>query len=540
MSASSSSLDRLAMTVLQPGFDGVTPPDWLRRALADGLGGAVLFARNIVDVPQTAALVAALREENPAVVVAADEEGGAVTRFEAGPGSSWPGNRALGVVDDVTRTEQVARAIGRLLAAADVTLNYAPVADVNANPANPVIGIRSFGPDPELVARHTAAWITGLQAEGVAACAKHFPGHGDTVTDSHLALPTVHASLEVLRERDLPPFRAAVEAGVQSMMCGHLLVPALDPDGPATLSRRILTGLLREELGFRGMLVTDAIEMRAVAALHPPGEVAVRALMAGADAICVGVSSPGGESVYALRDAIVAAVRDGRLPEERLAEAAARVLAVADWHTAQAATRRAAQERPGRGYAEGTDEESVEEGAEKSGEQLGLEVARAAMRVVVPGAPTTGAPTTGAPTTGTPQPVPISEPPLVVHIAPRMSRAVESGAPVGLTRELNELLPGTEGHTITAEATTLPDLSGDRPVVLVVHDAGRHAWVHELLATAVQARPDAIVVETGIPAQPVGAVYVTTHGVSRASERVVARWLTGSERTRPRQEKAEG
>ncbi|WP_174550668.1 glycoside hydrolase family 3 protein [Microtetraspora malaysiensis] len=509
MPARSSSLDRLAMTVLQPGFDGVAPPAWLREALADGLGGTVLFARNIVDVGQTAALIAALREENPAVVVAADEEGGAVTRFEAALGSSWPGNRALGVVDDVVRTEHVARAIGRLLAAADVTLNYAPVADVNANPANPVIGIRSFGPDPDLVARHTAAWITGLQAEGVAACAKHFPGHGDTVTDSHLALATVHASLDVLRERDLPPFRAAVEAGVRSIMCGHLLVPALDPDVPATLSRRILTGLLREELGFDGMLVTDAIEMRAVAALHSPGEVAVRALTAGADAICVGVSSPGGESVYALRDAIVEAVRDGRLPEERLAEAAARVLALADWHAAQAAERRPAEPATA---------------VDRAAEELGLDTARAAMRVVMSDAAS----------------VPLSRPPLVIHVAPRMSRAVEPGAPAGLTRELAGLLPGTEGHTIMTEATALPDLSGDRPVVLVVHDAGRHAWVRELVATAVRARPDAIVVETGIPAEAVGAVYVTTHGVSRASERVVARWLTGGEDPRPGQEKAAG
>ncbi|WP_067176442.1 glycoside hydrolase family 3 protein [Microtetraspora niveoalba] len=526
MSASSPGLNRLAMTVLQPGFDGVEPPAWLRRALADGLGGTVLFARNIVDVGQTADLVAALREENPAVVVAADEEGGAVTRFEAGQGSSWPGNRALGVIDDVARTELVGRAIGRLLAAADVTLNYAPVADVNANPANPVIGIRSFGPDPDLVARHTAAWITGLQAEGVAACAKHFPGHGDTVTDSHLALPTVHASLDVLRGRDLPPFRAAVEAGVRSVMCGHLLVPALDPDGPATLSRRILTGLLREELGFDGMLVTDAIEMRAVAALHSPGEIAVRALAAGADAICAGVSSPGGESVYALRDAIVEAVRDGRLPEERLAEAAARVLAVADWHAARAAERRAAAPAaPSAAHLNGVEPASVSEPV--SDEDLGLETARAAMRVTPPGAAAGPA-------------VPLSRPPLVVHIAPRMSQAVESGAPVGLTRELAGLLPGTEGHTIMAEAPTLPDLSGDRPVVLVVHDAGRHTWVSDLLAEAVQARPDAIVVETGIPAQPVGAVYVTTHGVSRASDRVVARWLTGSEQPRSRQEKAAG
>ncbi|MFC7642091.1 glycoside hydrolase family 3 N-terminal domain-containing protein [Streptosporangium lutulentum] len=287
-------LARLALTVLQPGFEGTVPPRWLLRELADGLGGTVLFARNLTGAAQTAELVARLREENPAVVVAVDEEGGSVTRLQAATGSSWPGNRALGVVDDVERTKRVAGEIGRLLAAADITLDYAPVADVNANPANPVIGIRSFGPDPGLVSRQTTAWITGLQDAGVAACAKHFPGHGDTVTDSHHALPTVHASLRLLRERDLPPFAAAVKAGVRAVMCGHLLVPALDPDHPATLSRKIMTGLLREELGFDGMLVTDAIEMGAVAALHPPGEIAVRALAAGVDAICAASPPPTG------------------------------------------------------------------------------------------------------------------------------------------------------------------------------------------------------------------------------------------------------
>ncbi|WP_068923411.1 glycoside hydrolase family 3 protein [Planobispora rosea] len=543
MPHSSPDLARLAMTVLQPGFDGTAPPGWLRRALGEGLGGVVLFARNLVDPAQTAGLVAALRAESPAMVVAVDEEGGAVTRLEAGTGSSFPGNRALGVADDTGRTEGVARAIGRLLAAADITLDYAPVADVNANPANPVIGVRSFGPDPALAARHTAAWVRGLQGAGVAACAKHFPGHGDTVTDSHLALPTVHASLDVLRERDLPPFRAALAAGVRAVMCGHLLVPALDPDAPATLSRRILTGLLREELGFDGMLVTDAIEMRAVAALHPPGEVAVRALAAGADAICAGASSPGGESVHALRDAIVEAVHAGRLPEERLAEAASRVLALAAWHAGRADLRSA----PGPGS---------EDGAE--GVAIGLEAARAAVRIVVPGPAATAATarttvatgiigTTG--TTGTaataataeadgafrgaepgiggPPPPPLPTPPFVVDIAPRPNLAADPATPAGLLGALRETLPGTAGHTVTAREPELPALPDGRPVVLVVHDAGRHPWVREALARAVRLRPDAIVVETGIPDEPVGAVYVTTHGVSRASARVVARWLTG-------------
>ncbi len=487
----SSDLARMAMTVLQPGFDGTTPPGWLRRALADGLGGTVLFKRNLVDPDQTARLVAALRQENPAVVVAVDEEGGAVTRLEARTGSSWPGNCALGVVDDLTMTERVARQIGRLVAAADITLNYAPVVDVNANPANPVIGIRSFGPDPALVARHTVAWISGLQGAGVAACAKHFPGHGDTVADSHLALPTVAASRELLDRRDLPPFRAAIGAAVRAVMCGHLLVPALD-EVPATLSRAVLTGLLREELGFAGLAVTDAIEMRALAAHYQPGEIAVRALAAGADAVCVGVSSPEGESVYALRDHIVAAVREGSLREERLAEAAARVHALATWHAERASLRA--------------------EAAADLDEGLGAMAADSALRVVGEAA----------------RPV-LTKAPLVVDISPKPSQAVGETTRTTLAGALTEVLPGTTGIVVTVGGE-LPSLCDDgRPLVIAVHDAARHGWMRRLLAEAVQARPDAVVVETGLPGTPVGAVYVCTHGNSRASARAAARRLTGSD-----------
>ncbi|MFF3438691.1 glycoside hydrolase family 3 protein [Streptosporangium sp. NPDC002721] len=528
MSHRSPGLARLAMTVLQPGFDGTEPPGWLLRALGEeGLGGTVLFARNLDGLGHTADLVARLRAENPAAVIAVDEEGGSVTRLQAARGSSWPGNRALGVGDDVEATGLVAREIGRLLASADITLDYAPVADVNANPANPVIGVRSFGADPELVSRHTAAWISGLQGAGVAACAKHFPGHGDTHTDSHHALPTLHASSRLLAERDLPPFRTAVAAGVRAVMCGHLLIPALDPENPATLSRRITTGLLREEMGFTGMIVTDAIEMRAVAALLPPGEIAVRALAAGADAICAGISAPGGENVHELRDAIVDAVREGRLGEERLAEAASRVLALSGWYASEAAAR---------ARATGT----AARGAGHEGEELGLRTARAAIRVTATGAPSatnvtnvTGV--TAAPSatkvTGTPGTTAVlSGPPLVVDIAPRLSEAVEPGLLTGLIGALTELLPGTVGHVVTVERPELPDLGDEsRPLVMVVHDAARHPWVGELLARAVALRPDAVVVETGMPGEPSGAVYVTTNGISRASARAVARWLTGDQ-----------
>src|SRR5690349_1154559 len=196
MTDRSAELLRLADAVLQPGFEGTTAPDWLLRRLAGGLGGVALFSRNIANPDQLRALVSSLRSVNPDVAVAIDEEGGDVTRLEAATGSSRPGNLALGAVDDLALTEAVARDIGRDLADVGVTLDYAPDADVNSNPDNPVIGVRSFGSSPELVARHTAAWVRGLQSTGVAACAKHFPGHGDTSVDSHRDLPSVDGSAE--------------------------------------------------------------------------------------------------------------------------------------------------------------------------------------------------------------------------------------------------------------------------------------------------------------------------------------------------------
>ena len=211
------SVERLAAACLLPGFEGVVVPEWLRRWIDDGLGGVVLFSHNVESPEQLAALTGGLR----GLVVAIDEEGGDVTRLEHERGSSYPGNFALGAVDDVALTEEVGAAIGADLAAVGVNLNFAPVADVNTNPRNPVIGIRSFGSDPALVARHVAAFVGGMQEVGVAACAKHFPGHGDTELDSHHELPTAGGDLADA----LLPFRAAIDAGVSAIMTAHIRVP---------------------------------------------------------------------------------------------------------------------------------------------------------------------------------------------------------------------------------------------------------------------------------------------------------------------------
>ncbi len=278
------------------------------------------------------------------MLVAIDEEGGDVTRLEAATGSSYPGNAALGAVDDVELTEQVAAAMGAELSAVGVNVDLAPVADVNTNPENPVIGIRSFGADGELAARHVAAFVRGLQGSGVAACAKHFPGHGDTSEDSHHELPVV----ESIENDALLPFQAAIEADAQAIMTAHIVVRALG-DTPATMSREILHRLLREELGYDGLVMTDALEMRAISATVGVEEGAVRAIEAGADALCLG-HDLFEESVQSVCDALVGAVRSGRLEESRLAEAAGRVRRVSEW-AAHAPSRERPSEDVGRAAA---------------------------------------------------------------------------------------------------------------------------------------------------------------------------------------------
>ncbi|MEV6801447.1 glycoside hydrolase family 3 protein [Micromonospora rifamycinica] len=502
----------LAATVLQPGFVGTAPPDWVRRWLADGLGAVVLFARNVVDPEQVAALTATLRAERPDVLVAIDEEAGDVTRIESGLGSSRPGNLALGAVDDPALTEEVARDLGGELAALGITLNYAPDADVNINPANPVIGVRSFGADPHLVARHTAAWVRGLQSAGVAACAKHFPGHGDTRVDSHHDLPRIEASRARLDAGELAPFRAAVAAGVQAVMTGHLLVPALDPDLPATLSRRILGDLLRDELGFSGVVVTDAVEMRAVADRYGFAGAAVRALVAGADAICVGGERADEATARYLRDAIVAAVLSGELPEERLAEAAKRVGQLAEWSTAARVGRPAEAPRPA------------------GGSPVGLAAARRAVRV-------SGDPTGRLPLTGAAH---------VVEFAPPHNIAIGAETPWGIGAPLAELLPGTTTVRLTEadlsgeaadQTTERVDVSGEpvdptggaagRPLVLVVRDLHRHGWMRAAVDRALASRPDAVVVELGVPELVTGRLHLATHGATRAAARAAAELLAG-------------
>jgi beta-N-acetylhexosaminidase len=507
MPRSSDELTELAAAVLQPGFVGTTAPDWVRRMLADGLGGVALFARNVETPAQVAALTAQLRAERPEVIVAIDEEAGDVTRFESREGSSRPGNLALGAIDDPALTEAVARDLGRDLAHAGITFDYAPDVDVNSNPKNPIIGVRAFGADPALVARHSAAFVTGLQAAGVAACAKHFPGHGDTAVDSHLAVPLINRGRAELESVELVPFRAAVAAGVQAVMTGHLMIPAYDADLPATLSPRILTGLLREELGYDGLIVTDGIEMQGVARMYGLAGATVRALAAGADAICVGGDHADETTAIALRDAIVAAVRGGELPEARLRDAAARVRRLAAW-TTETQTRTGA-----RAVAD-----ALSVGA-AAASVIGLDAARRAVRV-----------------TGAENLLPLNRPAHVVEFAPPRNIAIGAETPWGLGAPLHELLPGTTslrlseddlGGLAEPEALVLAGVDG-RHLVLVVRDLHRHPWVAGAVARTLAVCPEAIVVEMGLPEQVAGAVHLATYGATRACGQAAAEIIAGT------------
>ncbi len=254
------------------------------------------------------------------VLISTDQEHGIVARVGE-PATLFPGAMAVGAGGSRSDARNLGRIAGRELRALGIRQNYSPVADVNVNPANPVIGVRSFGSDPASVAGLVAAEVKGYESAGVAATAKHFPGHGDTVTDSHEALPWIHHTREEWEELDAPPFRAAVAAGIDSIMTAHIVVPALDPsEDPATLSRPILTGILREELGYDGVVVTDSLGMEGVRTKYGDDRVPVLALKAGVDQL---LNPP---SLDVAWNAVLRAVRDGELTESRLDESILRVL----------------------------------------------------------------------------------------------------------------------------------------------------------------------------------------------------------------------
>ncbi|MGE6203957.1 glycoside hydrolase family 3 N-terminal domain-containing protein [Guptibacillus hwajinpoensis] len=296
------------------------------------LGGVILFRENVVTTEQTTKLVADYQEasEKYGLLMTIDQEGGIVTRLQSG--TDMPGNMALGATRSKDLTKEVGHAIGEELASLGINMNFAPDMDVNNNPDNPVIGVRSFGEDPELVADLGIAYTKGLQETGVAATAKHFPGHGDTAVDSHLGLPEVPYDKERLMEVELYPFQKAMEAGIDAIMTAHVTFPKIDDtkviskkDGteislPATLSHKVLTELMRDEMGYEGVITTDAMNMGAIQDHFGSVDAAVRAVKAGTDIVLMPVG------LQEVAEGLYGAVESGDISEERIEASVKRIL----------------------------------------------------------------------------------------------------------------------------------------------------------------------------------------------------------------------
>ncbi|HEX3757437.1 MAG TPA: beta-N-acetylhexosaminidase [Kofleriaceae bacterium] len=325
--------------------------DALRRRLERGEAGAtILFKRNLpiaagpperCDLDALVELTGDLHRRAPdgtPALIAIDQEGGAVQRVRA-PATRWPAMAALdrfAAPEDTALAEAVGRAIGDELAALGIDIDFAPVLDVHTNPANPIIGDRAFGTDAETVARRALAFARGLDAAGVVACGKHFPGHGDTATDSHLELPRIDHDWDRLERVELLPFHRAAAAGIPMIMTAHVLFAALDPARPATLSPEVITGLLRGRMAYRGVIVSDDLDMKAIADQLGAGPAAVAAIRAGCDVLLLCKD----EDHQA--EAEAALIREAEADSElrsRIGEAAARVRALKQAHAAARAAR---------------------------------------------------------------------------------------------------------------------------------------------------------------------------------------------------------
>ncbi|WP_158246294.1 beta-N-acetylhexosaminidase [Sulfobacillus sp. hq2] len=323
-----SGLRDLIGQVLVCGFAKDMLDDHARRLIEEHhVGNIILFSRNIHHVEQVQKLTADLQDlarangQTHPLLICTDQENGLVRRLSPDvPG--LPGNMAVGASHDPALSYQIGIMTGKLLAACGINMNLAPVLDINNNPENPVIGVRSYGDNPQEVSRLGTRMIQGLQETGVIACAKHFPGHGDTQVDSHLDLPIIRHSFERMQRTELVPFEAAIDSGVRAVMTAHIVFEQLDPERPATISPTVLTGLLRERLGFEGMITTDCLEMNAIANGVGVGRGAVMALLAGADMVMISHRLDRQEEAIL---AIAQAVHSHELPVARLEEAVSRI-----------------------------------------------------------------------------------------------------------------------------------------------------------------------------------------------------------------------
>lgn len=322
-SPASLSNEQLAAQLLVVGFDGTEVNEHLAAWLERGVGGVILFRRNVAEPEKILSLCREIyaRAAHSPPIISIDQEPGLIVRLKA-PFTEWPGAAALGATGSERLLEDVGSAIARELKAVGINTDWAPVADVHSNPDNPIIGPRAFSANPKDAGRLACAFIRGMQNAGVAACAKHFPGHGDTATDSHISLPVVDRPREQIEATELPPFAACAAEGVASMMSAHVLYPDLDPENPATVSKKIISGLLREKLGYDGVVVTDDLAMAGIAVGRAHEDIAAASIAAGCDILLAGQDFPNQERY--LRG-VVEAMGNGTLSRERVEQSVARI-----------------------------------------------------------------------------------------------------------------------------------------------------------------------------------------------------------------------
>jgi beta-N-acetylhexosaminidase len=327
MKPMTSALEKQAASLFTVGFSGPAVTDDLRGLLARGVGGVIFFARNVGTPEEVLELNRDIkRVAARSLVLAIDQEGGQVARLRRGF-TELPSMRTVGATGSASLARELGGLIGRELRAVGFDMNYAPVLDVDTNPANPVIAGRSFGRTPALVTELGLALAAGLQEAGVAACGKHFPGHGDTSQDSHLELPKLPHAMDRLEQIELAPFKAAAKAGIASFMTAHVIFEAVDSKHPATMSRAVLTGILREEFGYEGLVVTDDVEMKAIADNYGVEEAVLLGLNAGVDHfLCCHTAALAHRGI----DAIVRGVESGKLSQSRVDAAARRFKVVRD------------------------------------------------------------------------------------------------------------------------------------------------------------------------------------------------------------------
>ncbi|MFE5775262.1 beta-N-acetylhexosaminidase [Brachybacterium sp. NPDC056505] len=456
------SLRALLASLLVIGWDSPEPTPELERLLDQGLGGVILHSRNVRAAAQLRRTLATLREHQGDLVVGVDQEGGRISHLTRADCPESPGAAALGVVDDVDVTRACAQELAAHLAGLGIDASYSPVVDVQSDPDNPIIRTRSFGEDPALVSRHAVAWIEGTQSLGVAACAKHFPGHGATAVDSHLGDAVDRRDWARIERVDLAPFRAAVDAGVAQIMTSHVRFPAFD-DTPTTLSRRLVTDIARTELGFAGVIISDALEMAAIAKRVGVVDGAALALAAGVDQLCIAEPDPGlHEQVL---DRLERAIADGELDVRRLEASSARIRGM------HGAARQVRERR----------DDTSPLPADERWKDAGADAARRAVDAT--------------------DALPALTRPVVIDLYRRPKPALEWDG-WDLATLVRERCDGADGLSTTSEDLDIGsalELAAGRSLVLAVQDPLVNPWQQPLAEEIRRRRPDLTLVSTGLP-----------------------------------------